>query len=69
MINSLTGSLYLATGDKYQGDWKDGKRQGKGVYHYKYVNYLILLTKKCSWETFIHDDHISYTTSFSENDI
>ena len=42
----LTGSLYLATGDKYQGDWKDGKRQGKGMYHYKYVNFLTLSTTK-----------------------
>ena len=44
----LAGSLYLATGDKYQGDWKDGKRQGKGVYHYKYVNFLLYQRQKCS---------------------
>ena len=48
MKQILAGSLYLATGDKYQGDWKDGKRQGKGVYHYKYVNFLFYRRQKFS---------------------
>lgn len=29
------GTLYLSSGDKYQGDWKDGKRQGNGTYYYR----------------------------------
>ena len=24
----------MASGDKYHGDWKDGKRQGNGTYYY-----------------------------------
>ena len=28
------GTLFIATGDKYTGDWKDGKRHGNGTYFY-----------------------------------
>ena len=26
----------MANGDKYSGEWKDGKRHGKGTYFYRY---------------------------------
>ncbi|RYY84830.1 hypothetical protein EON63_08540 [archaeon] len=28
------GTIHLANGDKYVGDWKDGRRHGLGVYYY-----------------------------------
>jgi hypothetical protein len=31
------GTLFLASGDKYTGDWKDGKRHGNGTYFYRYL--------------------------------
>jgi hypothetical protein len=30
-----TGTLHLASGDRYTGDWKDGKRHGHGTYFYR----------------------------------
>lgn len=35
-----TGTIYLANGDKYYGDWKDGRRHGMGTYFYKYSHPL-----------------------------
>jgi hypothetical protein len=31
------GILYYANNDRYDGDWKDGNRHGKGSY-YHYLN-------------------------------
>lgn len=31
------GTIYLANGDKYHGDWKDGRRHGIGTYFYRQV--------------------------------
>eukprot|EP01034_Spumella_vulgaris_P023431 gene23431-29649_t len=30
----LRGTIFLASGDKYVGDWKDGRRHGSGTYFY-----------------------------------
>lgn len=32
------GTLFISTGDKYTGDWKDGKRHGNGTYFYRQVH-------------------------------
>jgi hypothetical protein len=35
--NQIIGTLYLSSGDRYTGDWKDGKRHGHGTYFYRSV--------------------------------
>ena len=27
--------MYWNDGDKYEGEWKKGKREGRGIYYYK----------------------------------
>ncbi len=29
-----TGTYYFANGDRYEGEWKDGKRDGQGTYYF-----------------------------------
>ena len=33
----FVGTIYLASGDTYTGDWKDGRRHGQGIYRYRWV--------------------------------
>ena len=28
--------IYKTTGEKYEGQWKNGERHGKGIYYYAY---------------------------------
>jgi len=28
------GTLFYVDGDRYEGEWKDGRMHGKGAYHY-----------------------------------
>ena len=37
LIFSFVGTIYLISGDKYVGDWKDGRRHGSGTYFYRYA--------------------------------
>ena len=32
MIKEGKGIYYYNNGDRYEGDWKNGKREGKGIY-------------------------------------
>ena len=27
--------MYYKNGDRYEGDWKNDKKEGKGIYYYK----------------------------------
>lgn len=33
--NGAHSTIYLINGDRYQGDWKDNMRHGKGTHYYK----------------------------------
>jgi hypothetical protein len=37
LIKFSAGTIYLSSGDKYTGDWKEGRRHGNGTYFYRYV--------------------------------
>lgn len=37
------GTIYLASGDKYVGEWKDGRRHGFGTYHYRCHDEILLV--------------------------
>lgn len=47
-----TGTIYLANGDKYSGDWKDARRHGVGVYVYWYENSIHLSIKVKFFRTY-----------------
>ena len=34
-MRDRTGFYYYKNGDRYDGDWKGDKKQGKGVYYYR----------------------------------
>ena len=34
-IREGKGIMYYNNGDRYEGDWKNDKKEGKGKYYYK----------------------------------
>ena len=32
----------MANGDKYSGEWREGKRHGQGTYYYRFVCSLLI---------------------------
>ena len=37
----MAGELFIIGGEKYEGEWKDGKKHGEGTYYYPLGNTYI----------------------------